>query len=285
MNGQDFLGFLQDLKYLIRLQPYESCKISPSEIPASLYRGVPDENGRAEILSVLTRNLRIEDKFDLFKIVRFTPSFVGADLATLVSKAINLAIKRIIDKRRPQLRENVYWWRHPLSPEEIENPSITIFSVLLTNAAKSTPTKSGVNLAILKRSNLPSILRLRVSTDNISTRAFSSRRPKAISLSKRPGLLRAWSTASGLFVAPITRTMASQSHWQLHKQALSSHTQADHATIFQPSVSPKPFGQLWMAQRYNHLRDPETSVLLSSSPHSPCYSYDQHKQPVDLRME
>ncbi|KAL0913459.1 hypothetical protein M5K25_016922 [Dendrobium thyrsiflorum] len=88
--------------------------------------GVPDENARAEILSVLTRNIRIEGKFDSFKIARFTTGFVGADLAALVSKAGNLAIKRITDKR-PQLRENVDWWRHSWLPEEIENLSITMF--------------------------------------------------------------------------------------------------------------------------------------------------------------
>ncbi|KAH0456764.1 hypothetical protein IEQ34_014673 [Dendrobium chrysotoxum] len=68
--------------------------------------GVSDENVRAEILLVLTGNLRIEDKFDRFKIARFTLNFVGVDLAALVSKAGNLTMKRIINKMS-QLRENV----------------------------------------------------------------------------------------------------------------------------------------------------------------------------------
>ncbi|KAH0455980.1 hypothetical protein IEQ34_013887 [Dendrobium chrysotoxum] len=70
--------------------------------------GVPDENARAEILSVLTRNLRIEGTFYCFRIARFTPGFVGADLVALVSKARNLVMQRIIDKR-PQLSKNVDW--------------------------------------------------------------------------------------------------------------------------------------------------------------------------------
>ncbi|PKU74869.1 cell division control protein 48 homolog C [Dendrobium catenatum] len=98
----------------------------PGRFDREIALGVPDENARAEILSVLTRNLRIEGKFDRFLIARFTPGFVGADLAALVSKAGNLAMKRIIDKRRLQLKENVDWWRHPWSPEEIENLSITM---------------------------------------------------------------------------------------------------------------------------------------------------------------
>ncbi|KAI0525057.1 hypothetical protein KFK09_004447 [Dendrobium nobile] len=98
----------------------------PGRFDREIALGVPDENARAEILSVLTRNLRIEGKFDCFMIARFTPGFVGADLAALVSKAGNLAMKRIIDKRRFQLKENVDWWRHPWSPEEIENLSFTM---------------------------------------------------------------------------------------------------------------------------------------------------------------
>ncbi|KAH0451603.1 hypothetical protein IEQ34_018902 [Dendrobium chrysotoxum] len=98
----------------------------PGRFDREIALGVPNENARAEILSVLTRNLRIEGKFDCFMIARFTPGFVGADLAALVNKAGNLAMKRIVDKRRLQLKENVDWWRHPWSPEEIENLSITM---------------------------------------------------------------------------------------------------------------------------------------------------------------
>lgn len=102
----------------------------PGRFDKEIALGVPNENARAEILSVLTRNLKIEGEFDRFLIARFTPGFVGADLAALVSKAGNLAMKRIIDKRRSQLtgehEENIDWWRHPWSPEEIENLSITM---------------------------------------------------------------------------------------------------------------------------------------------------------------
>ncbi|KAH0456770.1 hypothetical protein IEQ34_014677 [Dendrobium chrysotoxum] len=45
--------------------------------------GVPNKNARAEILSVLTHNLRIESTFYRFKIARFTPGFVGADFVAL----------------------------------------------------------------------------------------------------------------------------------------------------------------------------------------------------------
>nr|GMD40428.1 hypothetical protein A4E25_00432 [Ipomoea batatas]GMD46785.1 hypothetical protein A4E25_00432 [Ipomoea batatas] len=77
---------------------------------------------------------------------------------------------------------------------------------LLVSATKSAPTKPGVDLAIFMRSNAPSTLRLRVSTDKMSTLAFSFGMPRTISRSNRPGLLNAGSMESGLFVAPITKT-------------------------------------------------------------------------------
>ncbi|KAI8022704.1 hypothetical protein LOK49_LG03G01809 [Camellia lanceoleosa] len=94
---------------------------------------VPDENARVEILFALTRNLRLEGAFDLVKIARSTPGFVGADLAALANKAGNLAMKRIIDRRKSDLSgeptdvdHTEDWWRHPWLPEEMENFSITM---------------------------------------------------------------------------------------------------------------------------------------------------------------
>ena len=77
---------------------------------------------------------------------------------------------------------------------------------LLASAAKSAPTNPGVDLAIFRRLKDPSNLRVLVTTERISSLAFSTGTYKAIPLSKRPGLLYAGSMASGLFVAPITRT-------------------------------------------------------------------------------
>ncbi|XP_028099104.1 cell division control protein 48 homolog C-like [Camellia sinensis] len=98
-----------------------------------IFLGVPDENARVEILFALTRNLRLEGAFDLVKIVRSTPGFVGADLAALTNKAGNLAIKRIIDRRKSDLSgeptdvdHTEDWWRHPWLLEEMENLSITM---------------------------------------------------------------------------------------------------------------------------------------------------------------
>ncbi|OMO56379.1 hypothetical protein CCACVL1_26601 [Corchorus capsularis] len=105
----------------------------PGRFDREIVLGIPDENARHEILSVLTRNLRLEGTFDLFKIARSTPGFVGADLAALANKAGNLAMKRIIDQRKHEFsRESMdekqadEWWRQPWLPEEMEKLTITM---------------------------------------------------------------------------------------------------------------------------------------------------------------
>lgn len=105
----------------------------PGRFDREIGLGVPDENARAEILIVLTSNLRLEGSFDLPKIARSTPGFVGADLAAVANKAGNLAMKRIIDERKSLLSTNSIdeelseeWWRRPWLPEEIEKLSITM---------------------------------------------------------------------------------------------------------------------------------------------------------------
>lgn len=105
----------------------------PGRFDREIVLGVPDESSRAEILSVLTRNLKLEGSFDLLKIARSTPGFVGADLSALANKAGNLAMKRIIDQRKSDFSRNSLdqdrahaWWRQPWLPEEMEKLSITM---------------------------------------------------------------------------------------------------------------------------------------------------------------
>ncbi|KAB1212364.1 hypothetical protein CJ030_MR5G025132 [Morella rubra] len=105
----------------------------PGRFDREIVLGVPDENARAEILSVLARNLRVEGSFDLLKIARSTPGFVGADLAALANKAGNLAMKRIIDERKSNLSKDSTteeyaedWWRQPWLPEEMAKLTITM---------------------------------------------------------------------------------------------------------------------------------------------------------------
>ncbi|XP_074569646.1 cell division control protein 48 homolog C [Curcuma longa] len=90
--------------------------------------GVPDENARLEILSVITRNLNLEGQFKLSEIARSTPGFVGSDLASLANQAGNVAMMRMAERKKFQLllkdksRDN--WWKEPLDDEEIESGRI-----------------------------------------------------------------------------------------------------------------------------------------------------------------
>ncbi|KAL3727613.1 hypothetical protein ACJRO7_032366 [Eucalyptus globulus] len=105
----------------------------PGRFDREIGLGVPDENARVEILSVLTRALKLEGSFNFHKIARSTPGFVGADLAALANKAGNLAMKRILDERKLELSKNSMdvdsvdeWWRQPWLPEEMEKLAINM---------------------------------------------------------------------------------------------------------------------------------------------------------------
>ena len=61
--------------------------------------GVPDRDGRKEILQVHTRNMPLTDDVDLDEYAENTHGFVGADLESLAKEAAMTALRRI----RPQL--------------------------------------------------------------------------------------------------------------------------------------------------------------------------------------
>ncbi|KAK9946157.1 hypothetical protein M0R45_011634 [Rubus argutus] len=74
-----------------------------------------------DILSVLTRNLRVEGLVDLGKLARFTLGFVGADLENVVNKAVEIAVNGIVDKKEADgCIHSIY------GPKEMENYTITM---------------------------------------------------------------------------------------------------------------------------------------------------------------
>ncbi|XP_010674134.2 cell division control protein 48 homolog C [Beta vulgaris subsp. vulgaris] len=72
----------------------------PGRFDKEILLDVPHEDARAEILSLLTKNTKLESEVDVTKIARETPGFVGADLAYLVNKAGIIAMNRFIDQRK-----------------------------------------------------------------------------------------------------------------------------------------------------------------------------------------
>lgn len=107
----------------------------PGRFDREISLGVPDETARAEILSVRinSNRMRLEGSFDIHKIARSTPGFVGADLEALANKAGNLAMKRIADEKRSGISKDCKdeehdkeWWKEPWLPEEMEKLTITM---------------------------------------------------------------------------------------------------------------------------------------------------------------
>ncbi|ONK57569.1 uncharacterized protein A4U43_C09F1840 [Asparagus officinalis] len=68
------------------------------------------------------------------EIARATPGFVGVHLNALVNKAGNLAMRRIMEKRKSGFQEGKTddWLRQPLSPEDLASNNVTMsdFQVL-----------------------------------------------------------------------------------------------------------------------------------------------------------
>lgn len=59
--------------------------------------GVPDENGRLEVLRIHTKNMKLSDTVDLEQVSRETHGFVGADLAQLCTEAALQCIREKMD--------------------------------------------------------------------------------------------------------------------------------------------------------------------------------------------
>ncbi|CAA7038707.1 unnamed protein product [Microthlaspi erraticum] len=85
---------------------------------------VPDEEARAQILSVVVQKLRLEGSFDMKRIARLTPGFVGADLEGVANKAGSIGIQRVRDSRKSQLSgdgdDDKSWLRQPWAEEDLD---------------------------------------------------------------------------------------------------------------------------------------------------------------------
>jgi transitional endoplasmic reticulum ATPase len=70
----------------------------PGRFDREIVIGVPDQNGRREILGIHTRGMPLGDKVDLDELARTTHGFVGADLAALAREAAIEAVRRIMPR-------------------------------------------------------------------------------------------------------------------------------------------------------------------------------------------
>ncbi|BBH04322.1 cell division cycle 48C [Prunus dulcis] len=75
----------------------------PGRFDLEISFNVPDESDRVEILKVVTSNLGLEGPLDLVKIARSTAGYVGADLRAVADRACDIARKRILAERYPNM--------------------------------------------------------------------------------------------------------------------------------------------------------------------------------------
>jgi len=68
----------------------------PGRFDREIEVGVPDRDGRKEVLQIHTRSMPLSDEVDLDEIASSTHGFVGADLASLSREAAMQTLKRIL---------------------------------------------------------------------------------------------------------------------------------------------------------------------------------------------
>ena len=68
----------------------------PGRFDREIEIGIPDDEGRFDILSIHTRGMPIDDKVDLKQISKTTHGFVGADLEVLCKEAAMKSLRRIL---------------------------------------------------------------------------------------------------------------------------------------------------------------------------------------------
>ena len=74
----------------------------PGRFDREIVVGVPDEQGRFEILEIHTRGMPLAPDIDLQDLARRTYGFVGADLASLTREAAMEAVRRIMPRINPE---------------------------------------------------------------------------------------------------------------------------------------------------------------------------------------
>ena len=74
----------------------------PGRFDREIVVGVPDQQGRLEILEIHTRGMPLSPDVDIQDLARRTYGFVGADLAALAREAAMEAVRRIMPRINPQ---------------------------------------------------------------------------------------------------------------------------------------------------------------------------------------
>lgn len=74
----------------------------PGRFDREIVIGVPDKQGRLEVLQIHTRSMPLEEELDLERLSAVTHGFVGADLAALAREAAMQALRRALPHIDPE---------------------------------------------------------------------------------------------------------------------------------------------------------------------------------------
>ena len=93
----------------------------PGRFDREIEIGVPDKEGRLEILKIHTRNMPLAKGINLAELARVTHGFVGADLNALAKEAAMIVLRRIL----PDLKLDGKDENEPIPKEVLEKLMIT----------------------------------------------------------------------------------------------------------------------------------------------------------------
>ncbi|MEK6968909.1 MAG: CDC48 family AAA ATPase [Nanoarchaeota archaeon] len=93
----------------------------PGRFDREIELGVPDKNGREDILKIHTRNMPLAKNVNLKDIAKITHGFVGADLNSLAKEAAMIVLRRIL----PELKVEGVEDGEPIPPEILEKLMVT----------------------------------------------------------------------------------------------------------------------------------------------------------------
>jgi transitional endoplasmic reticulum ATPase len=79
----------------------------PGRFDREIDIGVPDKQGRLEVLKIHTRNMPLSEEVDLKEIANVTHGFVGADLSSLAKEAAMIVLRRILPELQLEKEEAI----------------------------------------------------------------------------------------------------------------------------------------------------------------------------------
>ena len=106
MDGMKSRGKVVVIAATNRPDSIDSALRRPGRFDREIEIGIPDDEGRLDILSIHTRGMPIDDKVDLKQISKTTHGFVGADLEILAKEAAMRSLRRILADEEIDLDED-----------------------------------------------------------------------------------------------------------------------------------------------------------------------------------